>query len=75
MTITSAGKAFNLAGLRCAVAHFGTESVLARRDAEHPNLYGAVSVAAVVGTLAAWQQGHDWQDTLILVLDRNGPRS
>jgi cysteine-S-conjugate beta-lyase len=70
MTITSAGKAFNLAALRCAVAHFGAESVLARRDAEHPNLYGAVSVAAVVGTLAAWQQGHDWQDTLI-VLDRN----
>ncbi|HZE16124.1 MAG TPA: aminotransferase, partial [Mycobacterium sp.] len=28
-----------------------------------------VSVAAVVGTLAAWQQGHDLQDTLIL--DRN----
>ncbi len=49
MTITSAGKAFNLAGLRCAIAHFGAESVLARRDAEHPNLYGAVSVAAVVG--------------------------
>jgi len=71
MTITSAGKAFNFAGLRCAVAHFGAESVLARRDAEHPNPYGAVSVAAVVGTLAAWQQGHDWQDTLIRVLDRN----
>ena len=71
MTITSAGKTFNLAGLRCAVAHFGAESVLARRDAEHPNRYGAVSVAALVGTLAARQQGHDWQDTLIRVLDRN----
>ena len=71
VTMTSAGKSFNLAGLRCAVAHFGSRSLLARRDAEPPDLYGAVSVPGVVATLAAWQHGQEWQDTLIRVLDRN----
>ena len=51
VTITSAGKSFNLAGLRCAVAHFGSRSLLARRDADPPDLYGAVSVPGVVATL------------------------
>jgi cystathionine beta-lyase len=71
VTITSASKSFNIAGLRCAVAHFGPQSLLTRRDAEPPDLYGAVSAPGVVATLAAWQHGQDWQDTLLRVLDRN----
>jgi cystathionine beta-lyase len=71
VTITSAGKAFNLAGLRCAVLHYGSTSLLARRDSEPPDLYGAVSVPGVVATLAAWQQGNEWQETLLQVLNRN----
>ncbi|MFC0453273.1 MalY/PatB family protein [Rhodococcus jostii] len=71
VTFTSAGKAFNLAGLRCAVVHYGPKDLLAIRDGEPPDLYGAVSVLGVTGTLAAWQHGHGWQDTLTRVLDRN----
>lgn len=74
VTITSAGKAFNLAGLRCAVLHYGSQELLARLDAEPPDLYGAVSVPGVVATLAAWQHGQSWQDDLIRVLDRNRHR-
>ncbi|CAN5444259.1 aminotransferase class I/II-fold pyridoxal phosphate-dependent enzyme [soil metagenome] len=74
VTITSAGKAFNLAGLRCAIAHFGPEWLLDRRDAEPPDLYGAVSVPGVAATLAAWQHGDQWQDSLLAVLDRNRRR-
>ena len=71
VTLTSASKAFNLAGLRCSVAHFGPQRLLALRDAPPVDLYGTVSTVGVAGTLAAWQHGADWQDRLMRVLDRN----
>jgi cystathionine beta-lyase len=71
VTLTSASKAFNLAGLRCSVAHFGPRRLLALRDAEPTELYGAVSTLAVVAAVAAWQHGGDWQERLLRVLDRN----
>lgn len=74
VTITSASKAFNIAGLRCAVAHYGPPELLARRDAEAPDLYGAVSVPGVAATLTAWRHGDPWQETLLGVLHRNRRR-
>ncbi|ATQ30867.1 MULTISPECIES: MalY/PatB family protein [Rhodococcus] len=74
ITLTSAGKAFNIAGLRCAVAHYGSKQLLAVRDREPPDLYGTVSTPAVLGTLAAWRHGQDWQEALLRVLDRNRRR-
>lgn len=74
VTLTSASKAFNLAGLRCSVAHFGPSRLLARRDAEPTELYGAVSTLGVVAALAAWRDGTDWQARLLRVLDRNRRR-
>jgi cysteine-S-conjugate beta-lyase len=74
VTLTSASKAFNLAGLRCSVAHFGPSRLLARRDAEPAELYGAVSTLGVVAALAAWRDGADWQARLLHVLDRNRRR-
>ncbi|MFI9009962.1 MalY/PatB family protein [Actinosynnema sp. NPDC053489] len=75
VTLTSATKAFNLAGLRCSVAHYGPERLLALRDAQPPDLYGVVSTLGVVGTLAAWEEGDDWQRRLLRVLDRNRRRT
>jgi cystathionine beta-lyase len=74
VTLTSATKAFNLAGLRCSVAHFGPERLLALRDSQPPDLYGTVSTLGVAGTLAAWRHGTEWQDRLLRVLDRNRRR-
>ncbi|MEE2033475.1 MalY/PatB family protein [Rhodococcus chondri] len=74
VTVTSASKSFNLAGLRCAVVHYGDHGVMQRRDAEPFDLYGAVSVPSVVATLAAWQHGDAWQHDLIRVLERNRAR-
>jgi cystathionine beta-lyase len=74
VTLTSASKAFNLAGLRCSVAHFGPQRLLALRDAEPTELYGAVSTLGVVAALAAWREGDDWQARLLRVLDRNRRR-
>jgi cystathionine beta-lyase len=74
VTLTSASKAFNLAGLRCSVAHFGPRRLLTLRDAEPTDLYGAVSTLSVVAAVAAWQDGTDWLARLVRVLDRNRRR-
>ncbi|GAA2598035.1 PatB family C-S lyase [Winogradskya consettensis] len=60
VTVTSATKAFNLAGLRTALAHVGPDDLRARWDAQPPDLYGAVNVLGVEATLAAWEHGDDW---------------
>ncbi|WP_254647908.1 MalY/PatB family protein [Streptomyces sp. GbtcB6] len=74
VTLTSAGKAFNLAAIRCAVTHYGPDRLLALRDAQPPDLYGAVSPLGVVATEAAWRDGDAWQRDLLTVLDRNRHR-
>ncbi|CAM3359159.1 aminotransferase class I/II-fold pyridoxal phosphate-dependent enzyme [Kibdelosporangium persicum] len=74
VTLSSAGKAFNIAGLRCSVVHYGPRRLLALRDAQPPDLYGVVSPLSVAGTLAAWRHGAEWQNRLMRVLDRNRRR-
>jgi len=64
VTVTSASKAFNLAGLHCAVAHLGDErvrSALAALPFAHLGGVGTLSRAASV---AAWTEGDDWLDEL-----------
>jgi cystathionine beta-lyase len=60
ITISSASKAFNLAGLRCAVAHVGHESVARRLDDLPNHLLGAVSTPGAEAALAAWTTGEQW---------------
>ncbi|MBP8532176.1 aminotransferase class I/II-fold pyridoxal phosphate-dependent enzyme [Streptomyces sp. MK37H] len=64
VTLTSGTKAFNLAAIRCAVTHYGPDRLLALRDAQPPDLYGAVSPLSVVATEAAWREGDAWQRDL-----------
>lgn len=60
VTVTSASKAFNLAGLHCAVLHAGYEP-LATRLAAMPMAYlGGVSRLSRVASIAAWTQGGPW---------------
>ena len=60
VTLTSATKAFNIAGLRCAVAHVGPDELRRRWDAQPPDLLGALNVLGVEATRAAWQEGDQW---------------
>ena len=60
VAVSSASKAFSLAGLRCAVAEIA-EAELAVRIAELPDhLRGAVSTPGAVATLAALDAGGPW---------------
>jgi cysteine-S-conjugate beta-lyase len=71
VTLTSATKAFNLAGIRCAVAHVG--SAVARRafEAMPPLIFGTASVPGVAATLAAWRDGGPWLSGVLSRLDEN----
>ena len=60
VTISAASKAFNLAGLRCAVAHFGSDDVFAGLEALPRHLLGGVSSPGAEATLAAWTAGEPW---------------
>jgi cystathionine beta-lyase len=71
VTLYSASKTYNLAGLRCAVAHVGDARVRAGLAGLPPMLLGEVSVLSVLATLAAWQHGDDWLGTALATLARN----
>jgi bifunctional pyridoxal-dependent enzyme with beta-cystathionase and maltose regulon repressor activities len=62
VTITSATKAFNIAGVRTAVANVAPAALRAAWDAQPPDLFGAPNVLGVEATLAAWRDGDGWLD-------------
>jgi cystathionine beta-lyase len=62
LTFTSATKAFNTAGLRCAVAHFGDMELMAKFQGLLPRFRGGLGAYAVEVTCVAWQQCQPWLD-------------
>jgi cystathionine beta-lyase len=74
LTLTSATKAFNVAGVRCAVAHVGPPALRETWDAQPDHLFGIVSRLGVEATRAAWEDGDDWLASVVPVLDRNRHR-
>lgn len=71
VTLHSASKAFNLAGMRYAVAHIGSASARERLHGLPDHLLGAVSVPAAVASHAAWSTGDEWLTEAMRHLDRN----
>jgi len=71
VTLTSATKAFNFAGLRCAVAHVAPARLREVLDAQPPDLFGPVNVLGVEATKAAWRHGDAWLAALLRHLDGN----
>ena len=72
VTITSASKSFNIPGLRCAVMHFGSAALQARFNARvHPRLLGGPGISGVDATIAAWDHGQPWLDTMLAQMQAN----
>lgn len=71
VTITAASKAFNLAGMCCAVGHLGHEGVAAAVKALPRHLLGAVSSPGAEATLAAWTLGDGWLEATRAHLQAN----
>jgi cystathionine beta-lyase len=75
VTLTSATKAFNIAGLRCGAMHFGAASLRERFLCALPlNLLGPVNSVGLDATIAAWDAGQPWLDAVLLQLHANRDR-
>jgi cystathionine beta-lyase len=75
ITLTSATKGFNIAGLRTSVAHFGSAGLKERFDSVLPErLLGGPSRVGAAATIAAWCDAEGWLDTVMQYLDRNRRR-
>src|SRR5262245_43903927 len=75
VTVNSATKGFNIAGLRCGVMHFGSDALRDRfRRAIPGRLLGAVSTAGADATIAAWREGQPWLDAVLTRLRANRER-
>lgn len=68
VTVTSASKAFNIAGLRAAVAHVGPDELRKAWDGQPPEFFGTPNVLGVEATLAAWRHGQPWLDAVTAYL-------
>ncbi len=71
VTVHSASKSFNLAGMRHAVAHIGPPHLRHALVELPDHLLGAINVMAAEATVAAWEHGDDWLDAVVVHLDRN----
>jgi cystathionine beta-lyase len=61
ITLQSASKAFNLGGLRCGVAHFGSDALRRRFEARFPpRALGRVTAPSARAMVAAWTHGDPW---------------
>ncbi|WP_431896036.1 MalY/PatB family protein [Nonomuraea sp. bgisy101] len=71
ITLTSATKAFNLGGVRCALAHLGPPRIRETLRSHPSFLYGGANVFGVEATVAAWKHADGWLSDTMTVLDRN----
>ena len=71
MTLTSSTKTFNIAGLRLAVAVFGSVELLERYRSIPRFLLGGANTMGVEASIAAWRDGEPWLDALVAYLRHN----
>jgi cysteine-S-conjugate beta-lyase len=71
ITFTSAAKSFNIGGLRCAVGHFGTESLQRAYTSLPWHLRDGAGHLGIAATIAAWQHGDDWLSAVRRILLNN----
>jgi len=71
ITLMSASKAFNIAGLRCAFAIFGSDAQLAQFESIPAPSRGSVGSLAVTASLCALKYGTPWLRALLPYLQAN----
>ena len=71
VTMTSATKAFNLASIRTAVAHLGSDAARAAWQRLPSHLLGSVNLLGVEATIAAWTSGDEWLTAVVGQLDEH----
>jgi cysteine-S-conjugate beta-lyase len=71
ITVTSATKAFNIAGLRCAVAHFGSRELHEAFNRVPRHVRGGLNALGLEATRVAWTECQEWLAALVAHLQGN----
>jgi cystathionine beta-lyase len=71
ITLTAASKAFNIAGLRCAVAIFGSNELKRRFNQLPRHLRGGIGMLGIEALHAAWRHSEPWLDAARAYLEAN----
>ena len=72
VTLTSATKGFNIAGLRTSIAHFGGAALKDIFDKRLPShLLGGPGRLGMAATMAAWTEAEAWLSDVMQYLDGN----
>jgi cysteine-S-conjugate beta-lyase len=74
VSFSSASKAFNLAGLKCAIAVAGSDAVARELDRLPSELRYRAGLLGVIASHAAFEHGDAWLDELLAALDSNRRR-
>jgi cystathionine beta-lyase len=71
ITLGSASKAFNIAGMRCSLAHVGHEPTRRALQSFSAHLLGGPSTVGAAASIAAWTQAERWlAETSAAITDR-----
>lgn len=70
ITLTSASKSFNIAGLRWAIASVGSPGIRTAIDSLPAHLTGVRNIMGVAAAHAAWTLGDEWQAACVAHLER-----
>jgi cysteine-S-conjugate beta-lyase len=71
LTLNSASKAFHIAGLRCAVAVFGSDEIRRRFATVPRHVRGGINILGFEATRAAWLHGTPWLEAVVAHLRAN----
>jgi len=71
ITMNSATKSFNIAGLRCSVVHFGSAELKTLYERYDAPVRGSISSLSLIAATAAWQKGDSWLESTMATLERN----
>ncbi len=71
ITLTSATKAFNIAGLRCSIAAFGSNELKRRFNTVSRHVRGGIGTLGLSTTEVAWTSAQPWLDEVLAYLDGN----
>jgi cystathionine beta-lyase len=75
VTLTSATKAYNIPGLRCAVMHFGSSVLRDQFRRVFPDrMLGTANRFGIEATIVAWNACGGWLDDVMAVLGQNRHR-
>lgn len=71
IAVTAASKGWNIAGLKCAIIISQSQEMHERLDQLPPAMHYRASLLGAFATVAAFEKGDEWLDSVLEILDQN----